>query len=177
MDNSTVTIRHHEEGEYSGISVYVTHPILDEPSIRIIYRPEGNETRLLLRNHNLILNQNYQQQGIGLYSFAQGAITAAELGFPAITARAAGFPHTKNKLGWWAWPRMGFDAKLQISQLFKRPNSLRACTTVLDLFATAEGREFWKTVARPMEMQFDLAEHSRSWAVLLAYMNEKGCLL
>lgn len=178
VDGSTITIVPRQFNDVYGIAMVVENPIYKENAVRIIYMEKiSGEPCFRLRNDNFVLHDAFQKRTIGLYSFAIEAKIAAELGFHSITARAAGFPNTPNKTGWWAWPRMGYDAALKAGIKAKLPIMHRGAKTLNDLFASQEGRDVWSKHGQPIEVCFDLRNKSTSWQILEKYMLEKGCVL
>lgn len=106
-------------------------------------------------------------------AFGLMACTAYQLGFREITLYAAGngssgrLPDDDAMVGYYVWPRFGFDARLYPVDLNGAPH-LAKCGSVQEVLATDAA--WWKAHGRGREMMFDLAPGSGSWRILLDYL-------
>jgi len=73
-------------------------------------------------------------------------------------------------IGYWVWPKLGFDAPVEPQELESASN-LATCTSVLEVVAIDE--QWWKDNGSQRLMTFDLAPGSASWAKLLSYVQER----
>lgn len=105
--------------------------------------------------------------------FGLMACTAYRLGFGEITLYAAGngnsgrVPDDDAMVGYFVWPRFGFDAALDPVDLNGAPH-LAKCSSVQDVLAIDAA--WWKARGRGREMTFDLTPGSGSWRILLDYL-------
>lgn len=71
----------------------------------------------------------------------------------------------------------GYDVRLYPSDIAKLPEGLKGAKTVLDLFETIEGRDWWVLNGTERTMIFDLAGGSRSLNVLAEFLDKSGVKL
>lgn len=106
-------------------------------------------------------------------AFGLQACTAYRLGFAEVTLYAAGKGYGGRQLdeddlvGYQVWPKFGFDAPLDAVDV-QRDARLVSCSSVQDVRAIDQ--VWWQVCGRPMEMRFDLSANSRSWRVLIDYL-------
>lgn len=109
--------------------------------------------------------------GLGSVSFALSAIAAYKLGFTSITLIAAGGKQfNKRHIGYKVWPRFGFDAPVDATDVLE---DLRfsSYTCVQEVIANDEA--LWEEHGSQRMMQFDLSAGSASWRKLLPYVAQK----
>ncbi|TXH13567.1 MAG: hypothetical protein E6R03_11080, partial [Hyphomicrobiaceae bacterium] len=83
--------------------------------------------------------------------------------------------------GYYTWPRFGYDMSLRSREgtagdeaYARARKAFPEAKTILDLFETEEGRQWWKENGTDlMKAKFDLSPKSRSMAVLRKYNAEK----
>lgn len=85
--------------------------------------------------------------------------------------------------GYYTWPRFGYDQSLtdpqgiepDVASIYQEArNRFPDAKTVLDIFSTSEGRQWWKENGTDMlNAKFDLTSQSRSMTILGAYMEER----
>lgn len=130
----------------------------------------------LVANHaNLEIYDTGRGLGTGL--FVRQVEEARRAGFTKITTYAAGNAReaaTGGYNGYYTWPRLGYDGPIPRNLAGRLPPNLQGARTVQDLFATAEGQEWWRQAGEYTYLEFDLAEDSRSLQVLDAYLQAKG---
>mgnify|MGYP000420281567 FL=1 len=111
-----------------------------------------------------------------------------ELGVDHITTYAAREDHENpNKAynGYYTWPRLGYDGEIPSHLWHDIPDDLKLSTlnadvdtnyrrSILGLFTTEEGREWWKEHGDSIDLTFDLKDGSASMRALENYINEKG---
>lgn len=108
---------------------------------------------------------------LGSVSFALSAIAAYKLGFTSITLIAAGGKQfNKRHVGYKVWPRFGFDAPVDATDVLE---DLRfsSYTCVQEVIANDEA--LWEEHGSQRMMQFDLSAGSASWRKLLPYVAQK----
>src|SRR5699024_4907467 len=71
-------------------------------------------------------------------------------------------------IGYFVWPKFGFDAPLLPVDLNMAPDHIRDCTSVLGVVEADPA--WWEAHGRGREMYFDLTADSASWKVLLNYL-------
>lgn len=137
---------------------------------KIVSSEEGAS---LIINESFFLKKDYQNQGIGVRSFAIEAREAQSQGFAKILTEAAGSKDSFMN-GYYTWIRLGFDAEVPLDSL---PLSLSHCRTLLELTSTDEGRRYWYDNGNTLTVEFDLLEGSASWRTLNTYLFEQGVIL
>lgn len=108
---------------------------------------------------------------LGTVAFALCAMTAHRMAFTRISLIAGGGRefHTQM-IGYFFWPKMGFDAPLTESEREALPE-FGDCKTVLELCAINE--QWWCDNGAQRWMEFDLQAESPSWRKLLDYLRMK----
>jgi hypothetical protein len=108
---------------------------------------------------------------LGTVAFALCAMTAHRMGYSRISLIAGGGRgHDRHMIGYFFWPKLGFDAPLEPDETGAHPQ-LAACRTVQDVMETDEA--WWRENGWQRWMEFDLAADSRCWGKLLDYLREK----
>jgi hypothetical protein len=115
--------------------------------------------------------QSMQRQGLGLRVLQVQSATASALGICRIEALAG---RSEHENGYYTWPRLGFDGPLPEETLRRLPPQLHFAHDVLDLIEHNEGRRWWQQFGTSIQVEFNLAPHSRSWRVLQRYVEAKA---
>lgn len=174
-----VTVGSHPDGT---VWVRVSHPQFKaDRSIR-----RDAEGRPYIKNDNIEVAESARGSGIGTRVFAAQVSASQKAGFAYIqclasgdaAAAAAGGPN-----GYYTWPRLGYDMSLTdpatqyegVSSAYEAARSaFPNAETVLDIFMSPGGREWWRENGTDIEdARFDLAPGSRSLAILAAYLRER----
>jgi hypothetical protein len=113
------------------------------------------------------------------------------LNIPRITLQAVGgrtmqsFQNGERVLGYYAWPRFGFDGRVQAdgdAALFRQflhfPAGVAdgSVASLLDLYDRPAGRPFWLIAGTTRSLAFEVAPASRSVLTLHNYLTEKGLI-
>ncbi|WP_156173782.1 hypothetical protein [Cupriavidus basilensis] len=167
MDDSRIQVAESAKA----IFLTVRHRMLTE-MIREIRT--GEDGLVLIVNESFLLKTEYQNQGLGVRSFAIEATEASAQDFSKIVTEAVGSRDSAHFNGYYTWPRLGYDAELEPGERARLPEPLQYATTVLDLMDSEEGRAWWYENGAGRLMEFDLKPDSRSWAILNRYMQENG---
>ncbi|WP_245641697.1 hypothetical protein [Paraburkholderia bannensis] len=110
-------------------------------------------------------------EGLGTVAFALCAMTAHRMGYTRISLIAGGGRgHDPRMIGYFVWPKLGFDALLDHGETDGQPD-LAACITVQDVIAIDE--TWWRENGSQRLMEFDLGADSRCWEKLLDYLQQK----
>lgn len=127
--------------------------------------------------------------GLGAAMLWRVVRACAALQIPRILLSAVGgrgygpLPDGTRVMGYYAWPRYGFDGEVQSAEdarFFQQfphfPEGLADGTarSLLDLFASPGGREFWLVGGRTRDLTFEVASTSRSVITLHRYLTNKG---
>jgi hypothetical protein len=108
---------------------------------------------------------------LGTVAFALCAMVAHRLGYSHISLIAGGGrDHDPRMIGYFFWPKLGFDAPLDAGETDGYPQ-LAACRTVQHVLAADEA--WWREHGAQRWMEFDLAADSPGWGKLLDYLGEK----
>ena len=152
------------------LRVRATHPWLDGPALRYLYRdPAG---RLAIRNERLDVRDE-APEGVATRMLAHQVRAAQQLGVAYLSAEAAGGPGSRF-VGYDVWPRLGYDGLIPGVVRERLPDAFRGIQSVLDLVLAPGGAQWWRRHGRGFEATFDLRDGGRSLDVLAAYTAEKG---
>lgn len=135
------------------------------------YRREIVSRQLVAEHEALYVTDKGEGHGSRLFSRAVAELRRA--GFTRIDTFAAGqLGDTYN--GYYTWPRLGFNAKIPARLRPQLPEALQGAQTLQDLYATPEGREWWRINGRSTRMSFELDPDSPSSRVHAAYLAERA---
>lgn len=166
IDGSKIYIKANEDE----ITLTIRNEICEEMIRKIVVTEEG---AALIINESFFLKKDYQNQGIGVRSFAIEAKEAKVQGFSKIITEAVVSKEFFMN-GYYTWIRLGFDAEVQPDSL---PPPFSQYRTLLELTSTDEGRSYWYNYGQTVTVEFDLREGSASWRILNAYLDEQGVIL
>ncbi len=162
-----------EEGD--GASLYIgddVDPVLPDDNALPVGRADELLTEPARAVHvdHLFLRRQAPDY-LGTVAFALCAMMAHRLGLTHISLIAGGGRgHAPDMIGYFFWPKLGFDAPLEPEETGARPEFAR-CVSVQDLLAIDE--PWWRDNGAQRWMEFDLAAHSPAWTKLLDYLREK----
>jgi hypothetical protein len=139
---------------------------------RYIYKI-GNE--LIASNSHFSTGDNSPYRGQGTDTFAHQVQALASVGVKRIETFASRLDGANGLNGYYTWPRMGYDADIpdHLRETIPKEINLKADGTLLDLFQTQAGRDWWKKHGEAIDVEFDLTPGSRSMRVLDAYLAER----
>lgn len=128
-------------------------------------------TELVLVNDGLHIHaRGLHRRGLGLHVFLRQAMNAAALGIARIELVAG---RRRDENGYYTWPRFGFNGALPEAMREDLPIGLEDARSVLDVMESEKGRLWWRECGTTIGVAFDLAEGSRSQAVLTQYVAAK----
>lgn len=160
----------------------------------------GNSSGKMENSIFELSNDQDRGKGLGLQIFADEVRHASALGLTQIRTGAAGnyydgFVRGDGYIGYYVWPRMGYDAKLKPihttrlqAQMsidpenyrsgkkinFPLPESAQKATTLQELMQSgSQGRDWWKYNGSEISVIFDLKPGSASMQILDRYLLEK----
>ena len=168
-DGARVTL----SGADTHITLTITHPLYDRPSVREIYYT-SNKT--VIKNSILRIHPD-APQGFGTHVLASQVRAARAAGVKELKLYAAGSPHDRAWNGFYSWPRMGFVGPLSdnvITFARRAGFTLSDSATTADLMRQPGGAEWWKRSGTGGNMTFDLSDDSVSMQVHTDYLREKG---
>ena len=168
-DGARVTL----SGADTHITLTITHPLYDRPSVREIYYT-SNKT--VIKNSILRIHPD-APQGFGTHVLASQVRAARAAGVKELKLYAAGSPHDRAWNGFYSWPRMGFVGPLSdnvITFARRAGFTLSDSATTADLMRQPGGSEWWKRSGTGGNMTFDLSDDSVSMQVHTDYLREKG---
>ncbi|AOI84530.1 hypothetical protein [Burkholderia cepacia] len=166
----------------------VTHPDLIRSENRVSVFIKSDASALELSTIDL---DDQAVAGLGAVMLWRIVRACNTLRIARISALAAGGrkvapkPGGRRLLGYYAWPRFGFDAPIPdrygdeaaLFQYFQSDpvgladGSLRSLRA---LYATRFGRDFWRVAGSHRWMTFDVTPHGKSVQTLQKYLIEKG---
>lgn len=183
-DGAEITIY----SEIGRLRMEIEHPWFNEQEYVRILSVKNNE--VILKNDLQFLSDAAKSYGgIGLRVLASQVEQATALGVSKIETVAGGNAGMRGANGYYTWIRYGFDAdisgyfKRKIAQYADDPYNrvsdsdklkMRSATTMLELFETEAGRNFWRDNGELIVLEFDLNEKSKSQKTLKKYLQEKG---
>lgn len=164
---------------------------IKHPKIQDCLRTFGKDARgnLFVHNDLFVVKSEYREEGIGADVFSAQVQACAAAGVSWIECHAAGPPINRHMNGYFTWPRFGYDQDIddfKQDEQAKIRERFPEAKSVLDIMATAEGREWWGGKKNPdgtripgtanginlLLAKFDLTPGSRSMKVLAAYLEE-----
>jgi GNAT superfamily N-acetyltransferase len=95
----------------------------------------------VIRNEEIVVKPGMQGRGVASALLERQKRQAAALGVAELHATAA---RSSKYGGYYALPRMGYDAPIEASVRAKLPKAMKKAKNVSDLMASAEGRAWWK---------------------------------
>lgn len=116
-----------------------------------------------------------ERKAVGAEVLARQAEFARRNGISEITMDAAGGEGSAFN-GYYTWPRLGVDGPIPEALRSQLPADLSGAQTVLDLFETEAGRQWWRENGTAFFGRFDPSDGSRSMQVLTAYLRLKGLI-
>jgi len=96
---------------------------------------------------------------------------ARRLGGRVVLAAADRGP---REVGYYLFPRLGFDAPIPDQLAGRLPPGLRRVRRLLDLMRFEAGRQWWRLHGVGLEATFDLRPGSCSWMVFRRYLAERA---
>jgi hypothetical protein len=158
------------------ITLACRHPDLIR-SANVVQLKLGGDNRFELR----YVAVWFLKPGIGAVATCRSAYAAARLGMSRITLLAAG-PNDRGKpwdddyWGYYAWPRLGFDATLEwpIPDQLLETGGPKDCARVSDILV--KDRQWWRNHGVGCQMAFNLQASSPSWDTLKATLLERELL-
>ncbi|KAG8150004.1 hypothetical protein [Burkholderia catarinensis] len=166
----------------------ITHPTLIRSENRVSVFRKSDVSALELGTIDLV---DHAIAGLGAAMLWRIVRACDMLGIARISALAAGGrkaapkPGGRRLFGYYAWPRLGFDAPIPdrhgdeaaLFQYFQgdpaglADGSLRSLRA---LYETRFGREFWRVAGSHRWMTFDVTPHGKCVQTLQKYLIEKG---
>ncbi len=122
-------------------------------------------------HNNLLTIRKKHRGGLGQQIFAGQVENAFNHGVDQIKTIGG---KSRSMNGYVTWPKFGYNALLDSSQVSKAKAAGIDAKDVLDLMKTPAGQELWKKIGDQVEMTFDLSPGSKSMQQLAAYRQGKG---
>lgn len=190
LDNSVVrqdfTYWSNEDGQPEGAYVHSRHAFIDpawEENVTGMYFHKEDAATAGLYLSGVYLHQIFFRgdedvpERLLSAGLALMAIHAWRLGFHELSLLAGGCAPghdgadqwaAQGMIGYFVFPKFGFDAPVAAAELETAPH-LQACRTVQDI--VARDAQWWQeTGGQGRTMVFDLTADSTSWRVLLDYL-------
>lgn len=156
-----------------GQDITISHPYLEDCREFVGVDKDGKK---MMQVGLVVVRRPPAPPGFGAQMFGAQVEEAKRQGLDYITLHAAGGKNTRMN-GYYTWPRFGFDQdietlepglRIKVARQFPNANS------VLDVFASPGGAEWWKENGGDMHnARFDLHDGSRSLQVWKAYQEAK----
>lgn len=179
-DESTVTalnVPEGADGTPAGVALYSDNAFVQEDDpVKVVAYQDVDGPRMRVDSLHLarvMLNEDTPARFCTV-AFGLMACTAYRHGFRQISLYAGGNGPPLEEvedgdlIGYFVWPKFGFDAELLPVDTNTAPEHLRNCRTVLNVVAA--DADWWEENGRGREMIFDLTANSASWMVLLNYL-------
>lgn len=168
-----------------GLTFEVRDPTYLESFNTVSVRRNANSIYLYLDFIHLRSNAPRGMGGAMLWRMARAC---AALGLREIQCLATGgirfaaLPSGDRIMGYYAWPRYGFDGPVSVCDaddelaanfpFFPEGLASGALTQLLDLFDANGGRQFWLVAGDERDLSFEVAPSSRSVITLHRYLTE-----
>lgn len=174
---SFLTLAERDDGTPAGVHVFSTNDFVQqgERVDVVAYQDvQGDGVRIDALHLRRMMLEADAPERLCTVAFGLLVCTAFRLGFAEVTLYAGGRGYGDRPLdeddlvGYQVWPKFGFDAPLTPADLNRNPQ-LANCRSVLDVVAT--NPVWWENNGWALEMRFNLSPNSRSWRVLLHYLN------
>jgi hypothetical protein len=177
-DESTIEIsnlQEQQDGTPAGFNVSSENAFMkrDEKLSVIAYQTlNGAGVRLDNLHISRVMLDRAKRSRFCTIAFGLMATTAYRYQFKEITLFAAGRGPVDTDdpdamVGYFVWPKFGFDASLQAVDVQGNPR-LAACRTVQQVINTDP--TWWEKAGSEREMTFDLKLNSNSWRILINYV-------
>lgn len=177
--DSTVTVTKvvSAAGDFEAIRLHVHHPCVFSMARFIRLTADGE---WVIENAKFRIRHDYAGRKLAARSLAIQARAAQELGFRRIVLDAIGdhflaqLRHPEDRwIGYWLWPRLGFDAKLPAGAEQRLPYHFQGCQRVSELVSSEEGADAWLLHGESLlGATFDLTVGSVSWQLLAKYLQQ-----
>jgi GNAT superfamily N-acetyltransferase len=141
-----------------------------EASRTISYKKGG----AIIKMDGFFIHPDFQGKGLALESVSR-SISSPAVRLEMTAERYDVKNPNQSMTGYKVWPKYGYDAP--ISQVLKSagralPEEFSRAKTILDLFATPGGPEWWAENGNSIPLTFDNRPRSRSREVLLEYQDK-----
>lgn len=151
---ATIVVKHAEFNAERSVSLTKRPPVMVNEGFYMLYKTGS---------------------GLGAKVFMDQVENLQRLGFARINTFAA---RSQSLNGYYTWLRLGYNNSLDDAvgdRSLKRRlrEEFPDAKTVLDVMATKEGRDWWKSAGKSVDVEFDLTPGSRSLRTLAAYLEEK----
>jgi SPP1 gp7 family putative phage head morphogenesis protein len=164
LDGATVRV----ESRGERLFAQVLHPDIERQDV-FIQRDDADG--LFIYNDDIRTRAN-APQGTGLQLIATQVAGAQEAGVQYLALNAAGRPGSRL-IGYYVWPRLGYNAALSAEEIGSLPEELKAARDLNDLMLLG-GQDWWRENGSERDAAFDLGDGSRSLSVLRRYLRGKG---
>lgn len=137
--------------------------------------------RWYIYNSKLVVNPEVRSSGLGVRSVCTQILAAKELGMSKICGTAVGNYETSQAadpaerwIGYWVWPRLGFDALVPEHVRARLPWPYSDATYVSQLMLSPEGQLEWKRHGDEIGVAFDMTPGSSSWVLFNHYTAKRN---
>lgn len=135
----------------------------------------------ILHNAKIRIRPASAGKNLGARIVAIQARAAQELGFEAIQLDAVGNHQQAcirfqedRWVGYWLWPRLGFDAPIPAHVFRSLLPEFKHCERVSELLQSEDGINWWQLYGDSLDdARFDLTPDSVSWQLLVSYLSER----
>lgn len=129
----------------------------------------GSRRPTLIAKHDELFRSAVAPPHSGARALARMVAAYKNYGIKRIEAEAArGGDY--NMVGYYVWPRLGFDAPLEAYDMASAPRALRKASSLHALFRLPGGRKYWRKHGWTIDASFDLTPGSRSMRRLEEYL-------
>ncbi|GAC1621636.1 MAG: hypothetical protein NVS4B11_14820 [Ktedonobacteraceae bacterium] len=147
-----------------------------KPNIGVISALSKEYNEPLLTIQLIHIPAELHKQGIGSDIIAIQVKAAQRMGIPQIAAYAHNKEYISGRryVGYYVFPRLGFDAQLSNLQKQQLPDTLTNKASIGEIMRDSTTREIWRTNGLPLEVTFDTSAESSSIQSLQDYFIRKG---
>ena len=179
-DDSEVEIARFEGGEGFLKDTFVITASNDDVYMSRTIQKRRDGT-FVMNNNELEVSED--RKGLGRKILKDQIAAAKSIGVSKIVTQAAGEPDAEETYGqrangYYTWGRYGYDTKITSldSEATRKDVAKKfpKAVTLSDIFATEEGRKYWRENGTAFTGTFDLTTGSRSMQTFTAYLVAKG---
>ncbi len=153
-----------------GIFFSIHHPLIDTQERTLRREWTGD----LYFHNDYFRKARNAPPAVGITSFARQVMGSRLLNVRFIETDAAGDILSPRFIGYYVWPRFGYNAELTEEERARLPRKFAGAKTVADILQKKGGPDWWKAYGSGRVMEFELHEGSQSLQRLAAYIREKN---
>jgi len=134
--------------------------------------------KIVARNNSFFIDNNSPHRGRGAELLSNQIQALRAIGAKKMSTFGIGsFQNSGRTNGYYTWPRLGYDGKIDPDDFAKLPRehqeAMGSSRSIRDLFDLPGGKEAWELHGSAMDYEFDLTDGSRSLLANEQYTEER----